>query len=170
MQHPEHRKPGELIFAAFLTCASLFLLYSAYGISGFESLSAPGAIPMATTFAMVVTSILVLIRTFRAKPEAEGRFFVDVLPARIAIIAAMLIAYAFALQPLGFLPTSAIFLILSIKYLTQKSWLFSIGIGLFSLIGIYMVFRIVFTVLMPAGIVPEGEILAFVRALLSGGN
>ena len=85
-------------------------------------------------------------------------------------IALMLLVYAFALKSVGFLPTSAAFLILAIRYLGHWSWGASIGIGLVSLIGIYLVFRIVFSVLMPAGIVPEGEILAAIRAALSGGR
>lgn len=169
MQTPEHRKPGELAFAAFLAVASLFLLYNAYGISGFEALSAPGAIPMATTLAMFVTSAIVLARVLR-QPRAGGSFLREVFPARIAIVMAMLVAYAFALKPVGFLPTSAVFLILAIRFLSRRSWGFSIGIGLFSLIVVYLIFRIVFTVLMPAGIVPEGEMLAWIRNLFSGSD
>lgn len=165
--HP--RKPGELAFAVFLAGASLLLLWSAYGISGFESLSAPGAIPMATTATMVVTSIIILKRAIATKAGLDGSFFGTVFPVRIALIVGMLLAYAVALQPLGFLPTSALFLVLTIKYLSNRSWVFSMTIGLVSLICIYLVFRIVFTVLMPAGIVPEGQMLAWVRNLLSGG-
>lgn len=165
--HP--RKPGELAFAVFLAGASLLLLWSAYGISGFESLSAPGAIPLATTATMVVTSIIILKRAIATKAGLDGSFFGTVFPVRIALIVGMLLAYAVALRPLGFLPTSALFLVLSIKYLSNRSWAFSISIGLVSLICIYLVFRIVFTVLMPAGIVPEGQMLAWVRNLLSGG-
>ncbi|MEP5758635.1 MAG: tripartite tricarboxylate transporter TctB family protein [Litoreibacter sp.] len=165
--HP--RKPGELAFAVFLVGASLLLLWSAYGISGFESLSAPGAIPMATTATMVVTSIIILKRAIATKAELDGSFFGTVFPVRIALIVGMLLAYAVALRPLGFLPTSALFLVLSIKYLSNRSWVFSMSIGLVSLICIYLVFRIVFTVLMPAGIVPEGQMLAWVCNLLSGG-
>ena len=35
---------------------------------------------------------------------------------------------------------------------------------------VYSIFRLIFTVLMPPGIVPEGEILAFIRTLFAGGN
>lgn len=170
MQHPATRKPGELAFAAFLTLASLFLLYDAYGISGFEALSAPGAIPMAATLAMAVSAGIVLLRTAWAAPDQSGSFARHILPVRILVIGLLLIAYAFALQPVGFLPTSAVFLVLAIKYLSKRSWSFAIGVSLFSLVLIYLIFRIVFTVLMPAGIVPEGELLAWVRNLTAGSN
>ena len=170
MQTPERRKPGELGFAIFLAVASAYLFYSAYGISGFEALSAPGAIPMATTLAMVITSVLVLLKTLRKESGDSGSFLAVVLPPRIAIVTLLLIAYAVALKPVGFLPTSAAFLVLTIKFLSGRSWGFSVGVGLVSLVAIYLIFRIVFTVLMPAGIVPEGEMLAWVRNLISGGQ
>lgn len=170
MQHPVTRKPGELAFAAFLTLASLFLLYDAYGISGFQALSAPGAIPMAATLAMAVSAGIVLVRTARAAPDRNGSFARDILPVRILVIGLLLIAYAFALQPVGFLPTSAVFLVLAVKYLSKWPWGFAIGVSLFSLVLIYLIFRIVFTVLMPAGIVPEGELLAWIRNLAAGSN
>lgn len=170
MHHPVTRKPGELAFAAFLTLASLFLLYDAYGISGFEALSAPGAIPMAATLAMAISAGIVLIRTARATAERSSHFGRDILPVRIVVIGLLLIAYAFALQPVGFLPTSVVFLVLAIKYLSKRSWGFAIGVSLFSLVLIYLIFRIVFTVLMPAGIVPEGEMLAWLRNLTAGSN
>lgn len=173
MQAPrpqETRKPGELVFAVFLAVTSLGLLFSAYGIAGFTALSSAGAIPMATTLVMVITSVLVLIRTARAASDRAGSFVRDVVPARIAVIAVMLVVYAFALKPLGFLPVSAVFLSVAIKYLGRRSWVFSVGTGLLSLIGIWLVFRIVFTVLMPTGIVPEGEILAAIRSLLATGK
>lgn len=168
MKHPAKRKSGELAFAAFLTIASIGLLVSAYSISKFEALSAPGAIPMATTLVMVITASLVFYQTSRATPDTQGKFFVDIMPPRIAIIAALLIAYAIALKPLGFLPTSAAFLLVTIKYLSRRSWFFATIVGLACLLGIYLVFRIVFTVLMPAGIVPEGEILAWMRHIFAG--
>ena len=170
MQAPQTRRPGEAVFATAVAAASIYLLYSAYGISGFEALSAPGAIPMATTLAMSITAIIVLVRTLRTPANPDGRFLRDVLPRNIIVVVLMLVAYAIALKPLGFLPTSAIFLIGSIKLLGQRSWVFSVGIGLLSLLCIYLVFRIVFTVLMPAGIVPEGQMLALVKSIFVGGK
>ena len=170
MQDPKRRRPGEAAFATLMALASLFLLWNAFGISRFEALSAPGAIPMATTFAMLVTATIVLVKTLRAPVDTRETFFRDILPPNVILTTVMLVAYAFALKPIGFLPTSAVFLIASIRLLGRRSWGFSIGIGLLSLLGLYLVFRIVFTVLMPAGIVPEGEILAWFHRLPGRGN
>ncbi|MFN3500502.1 MAG: tripartite tricarboxylate transporter TctB family protein, partial [Pannonibacter indicus] len=70
MENPQPRRSFELVFSFFMFGASLFLFYTAYGISGFEALSAPGGVPMMTTGLMTVTSGMVLIQTLR-KP-AEG--------------------------------------------------------------------------------------------------
>jgi putative tricarboxylic transport membrane protein len=52
------RLPGELTFALLLIGLSLFLLWQAYGISGFESLTSAGAFPMVAAAVMLVTAVL----------------------------------------------------------------------------------------------------------------
>ena len=60
---------------------------------------------------------------------------------------------------------------------TLSAWVtgvifFSLPVGetAVPLIVVWLIFRIVFTVLMPAGIVPEGEIIQVFRNLIGGGN
>ncbi|QHQ36315.1 tripartite tricarboxylate transporter TctB family protein [Algicella marina] len=165
----EKRRPGELGFALFLTAASLFLLYSAYGISGFEALSAPGAIPMATTFVMVVAAVIVTVRTSRLPMVTSETLSKDILPGMVILFAAFLILFGLLLKPLGFVPTAALFLTVAIKVLARKGWGYTLAVALGSLIAIWIVFRVVFTVLLPSGIVPEAEFIQFFRTVLSGG-
>lgn len=162
------RRPGEAIFAVLLLGASLFLLWSAYGISGFTALSGAGAVPMATTAIMVITSAIVLIKTLRLPRALGQRIARDILPPVVIVLVLMLVGYGILLKPLGFLPTSALFLVAAIKILGQRSWAFTIAVSFFSLVLIWVVFRIVFTVLMPPGIFPEAEIVQFLRDLFSG--
>ncbi|TFF24866.1 tripartite tricarboxylate transporter TctB family protein [Jiella endophytica] len=157
------RRPGETAFTGLLLVVSLFLLWSAYGISGFESLSSAGAVPLATTFAMVVTAAIVLFKTNRMVPAADEKLGHEVLPPMVMVFAVLLLVYALLLEPLGFLPTSFLFLVVAIRLLSHRSWLYAAAISLLSLALIYILFRIVFTVLMPPGIVPEGEILSWLR-------
>ncbi|WP_353475066.1 tripartite tricarboxylate transporter TctB family protein [Salipiger sp. H15] len=164
------RRPGELVFGAVMVIASLVLLWSAYGISGFEALSAPGSVPMATTAVMVVTSLVIFLRDLRL-PRVSGETVAkDILPGNVLIVALMLVAYGFLLKPLGFLPTSALFLIAAIKLLGGRGWFWTVGVALGALLLIWIVFRIVFTVLMPAGIVPEAEVIQAFRNLFAGGQ
>lgn len=164
------RRPGELIFGAVMLLASLGLLWSAYGISGFEALSAPGSVPMATTAVMVITALIVFVRTARRPLTQNETLSRDILPVTVILFAVLLVAYGMLLKPLGFLPTSALFLVLAIKYLAKRSWAWTLGISLSSLFAIWLIFRIVFTVLMPAGVVPEAELIQIFRDLFNGGN
>ena len=168
--YAEQRRPGEVLFTIFLLVASLVLLWKAYGISGFEALSAPGSVPMATTLAMVVTAAIVLIRTIRL-PLVKGETIAkDILPWIVVLFIGFLIAFGVLLKPLGFVPTSALFLLASIKILSGRSWAFAGAISLASLLGVWLIFRVVFTVLMPAGVFPEAEIMQFLRELTAGGG
>ncbi|MFD1797004.1 tripartite tricarboxylate transporter TctB family protein [Paracoccus aurantiacus] len=166
---PTQRRPGELAFGAFLLIGSLALLWNAYGIAGFEALSSPGAIPMATSFVMVVTAALVLLRTSRLPPDRTETISRDILPPVVLIFAALLIGYGVLLRPLGFLPTSLLFLVISIKLLSRRSWAWVLMISVVCLVVIWLIFRIVFTVLMPPGIVPEAEFIQFFRNMIGGG-
>lgn len=165
----DKRRPGEAAFGALMFVASLFLLYSAYGISGFEALSAPGAIPMATTLVMAITAGIVLLKTLRLPLDTRETIARDILPGTVLFFAALLVGYGLLLQPLGFLPTSALFLVAAIKFLGRRSWAWTILIALVSLAVVWLIFRIVFTVLMPPGIVPEAEVVQFFRSLFSKG-
>lgn len=166
--YEDDRRPGELGFALIMLVASVGLFWSAYDISGFEALSAPGAIPMATTLAMVITALIVVLRTARLPLiRAEG-FVRDILPVTVVVMTLFLLGYALLLRPLGFLPTSALFLIAAIKMLSKRSWAFTLIVSLGSLVTVWLIFRIVFSVLMPAGVVPEAEFIQYFRNLIGG--
>lgn len=167
--YPDQRRPGELGFALFLTAASAYLLYSAYGISGFRALSAPGSVPMATTFVMLVAASIVAIRTARLKRVTHETLAHDILPGMVILFVGLLIAFGLLLRPLGFVPTAALFLVVAIKVLARRGWGYTLTVALGSLVLIWIIFRVVFTVLLPAGILPEAEFIQFFRTLLSGG-
>lgn len=167
--YSKKRRPGELGFAIFLTLASLFLLYNAYGISGFEALSAPGSIPMATTFVMTIAALLVTLKTMRLPRITTETLSRDILPVLVIVFVVFLIIFGAMLKPVGFLPSAALFLIIAIKVLARKGWGHTLLVALGSLAIIWLVFRVVFTVLLPAGIVPEAEFIQLFRNLLSGG-
>lgn len=159
------RRPGELAFALFLTIGSLFLLWNAYGISGFEALSAPGSLPMATALVMVTAAGLVVWRTARLPLVSTESLMQDILPVMVILFVGFLIAFGLLLKPLGFIPTAGLFLALSIKVLARKSWAYTLLVALTSLVVIWVVFRVVFTVLLPAGIMPEAEFIQYFRSL-----
>ncbi|WP_136636860.1 tripartite tricarboxylate transporter TctB family protein [Pseudooceanicola onchidii] len=171
--YEKQRRPGELVFCAFLALASLFLVWDAWGIEnafGPNGLSSPRAIPLATTLVMAVSAIVIFVKDMRLPKVAGETVRKDILPVTVVILALMLVAYGVALNSLGFLPTSALFLIVAIKLLARRGWAWTLAVSLGSLILIWVIFRIVFTVLMPSGIVPEAEFIQLFRNLLSGAN
>lgn len=167
--YENRKRPGETVFAVMMVLASLGLLWNAYGIAGFQSLSSPGAIPMATTFVMVVVALVVLVRTLGLAPVEGESFTRDILPGTVLLFVLLLVCYGALLEPLGFLPTSALFLVAAIKVLWRRNWLVTLGVSAFSLLMIWLIFRIIFTVLMPEGVVPEAELIQFFRNLVVGG-
>ncbi|WP_417725837.1 tripartite tricarboxylate transporter TctB family protein [Roseovarius sp.] len=164
------RRPGELGFALFLTIASAVLLYNAHAISGFEALSAPGSVPMATTATMLISALLITLRTARLPQVMHESLSRDIFPLTVVIFAGFLIVFGLLLKPLGFLPTAALFLIAAIKLLARWDWSRTIVVALGALLVIWIVFRVIFTVLLPSGVVPEAEFIQFFRTLLSGGG
>ena len=161
------RRPGETAFAVFLVLFSLALLWNAYGISGFEALSGPGTVPMLTAAIMLITGGLALWHTLRLPLVPTETVARDILPRQVLIVFVLLILYAILLRPLGFLPTSALFLIVSVKVLGRYGWGFSILVSVGTLALVWIVFRLIFTVLMPEGIVPEGEFIQMFRNIFS---
>lgn len=166
----KHKKSGETQFAIVMALLSLFLAFQAFGISGFDALSSPGAFPMAVSAIMVISSVVLVIKSMGIPSTVSERFFERILPIKVVVMTSMIIGYALLLNPIGFLPTSFIFLLTAIKYLYACSVLRSVLLAFVCLATIYIVFRLLFSVLMPEGIVPEREILAWLSTLLPGGG
>ena len=165
MSSHQPRRPGEVLFNLAMVAGSLFLLWSAYGISGFEALSAPGTMPMLTTFIMAICAGMILRESLAKPANTAERVSRDILPMSVIVTIALVTGYAFLLKPLGFLPTSFLFLTVLIAYLKKTSLVWSAAVSLGVVVLIYLVFRIIFKVLMPEGIVPEGEIIAWVKSI-----
>lgn len=170
MRDDHMRRPGEAIFSIVLAGFSAFLLWTAYGISGFDELSSPGALPMAASGTMLVAALIIAAKTLKAPLTRSENFRQHILPPAVLIAMVMIVAYAVLLQPLGFLPTSFLFLLALIRILGKQNVAVCAAIAAACVLLIYLVFRIIFTVIMPEGIVPEREILALVGNLLRGGR
>lgn len=168
MQYRPTKKRGETVFAGLMVALSAGLLWQAYKIAGFEALSSPGAFPMAVAAIMLISAFSIFIRALRTKTIEAGNFWSTILPPLVVVMMGLVAGYAALLQPLGFLPTSLLFLTGSIWVLRKRGLVYSVTVSVLSLVGIYVIFRLVFSVLMPAGIVPEGEILAWFGNLFTG--
>ena len=169
MHDKNSRLPGEGLFAIIMAVISLVAVWKAYGISGFEALSSPGAFPMAVSAVMLVAALIIVRHTLVLPKSTIVTTAAAILPWRVLFMIGMVVLYALAIKPLGFLPTSFLFLFVSIQVLGGGSAIRNLGYAALSLAIIYAIFRLVFAVLMPEGIVPEREIIAWVRSLFAGG-
>lgn len=157
------RLPGEITFSVILLLTSLFMLWVAYGISGFESLSSAGAFPMAATAVMVLTGIANVIHTLRETPsqaqpgESLGAQFVRRLTPPVLIgFTLAIVGYMLALEWLGFLLASYIFLVVSMWLLGSRRIGLVLIVSALSLGAIYLIFQTAFSVVLPSGTLLQG--------------
>jgi hypothetical protein len=154
---PRRREPGELVFAYVALMFSLFLFSQAYKIAGFESVSSAGVFPLVATGLMVLTSLVTIARAHRLQVTTESgssalrAFRRQVTPRDFVVFTAITILYTAALDTLGFLLSSFLFLTTAIFYLHQRRLVFTIGVALVALTLIYVVFRVAFEVVLPRG-------------------
>ncbi|WP_417507461.1 tripartite tricarboxylate transporter TctB family protein [Marinomonas gallaica] len=159
------RYPGERLFSVLLVIFSVFILWRAYLISGFSELSSAGAIPLGASAMMVITSCIALAQSLKT-PAVEGaRFFQHCFPVVVGFVMALVAVYAVLLEQLGFIATSFAFLFIALRALTRRSTLWVLGLTLVSLVIIYVIFRLIFQIILPEGIIPEREILAALSRL-----
>jgi hypothetical protein len=137
-----------------------FVLVEAYGIAGLTSLGSPGALPLAAGSVMVVAAAVVMVRTLPAGrvPRADLR---TLLPIRLIGFVALAALFAALLDRLGFLLAGTGFLIAAMLWLHRRQPMRVVAWSLSAVLFVYVLFRLVFEVLLPEGIVPERAILAW---------
>lgn len=167
--HPKPKVPGEDLFGLIVLVVSIALFWQSYKISGFEALSSPGAFPMAASAVMIFGSILIVIDNIRRnKAGAEVDRSVRVISKMVVLFLALIVAYALLLEPLGFLIASLLFLVAGMTLLYNGGFKKSLVIAVLVLALIYIVFRLVFQVVLPTGIIPEAQIMAAISDLFGG--
>ena len=156
--HTSHpRLAGELTFMALLVLVSVFLLWTSYQISSFDSLAAPGSFPMVCAGAMLVTGLINLVKTARARLNLENgetwlqQFGRKVTPLQLIAFSTLIFLYMLGMEYIGFLLASYIFLAASMYLLGSRRVGLNLVISLLVLVAIFVVFRTAFSVVLPAG-------------------
>jgi putative tricarboxylic transport membrane protein len=159
MTPPERRLPGELTFVLVALLFALTALWQAYRISGFASWSSPGAVPMLAAFVMALSAVKVVASTLRkSRPEVApgstlARAFGHVLLPRVIVgFTLLIVLYMFALEPLGFVVSSFLFLVAGMWVLGSRRLGYDVLISAGSLAVIYAIFQTAFSVVLPAGV------------------
>lgn len=155
--HTSHsRLPGELTFMVLAVALSAFMLWAAYGISQFESISSPGVFPMLCAALLLITGLMSLVSTAKARLQLEGETFFQhfvrkLAPLQLVLFTVLIVAYALTLEILGFLLGSYLFLLLSMQVLGSKRIGLNLLVSALVLAAIFVVFRTAFSVVLPAG-------------------
>jgi putative tricarboxylic transport membrane protein len=167
------RLPGEVGFVLVLLLVSVFMLWQAFLISGFDSLSSPGVFPMIATATMLVSGLIILGDTRRLPPEDGGggweRFRRRIAPLPIALFTALIVAYVLLLERAGFLLSSYLFLVASMLLLGSRRIVLTLLVSAGALAAIHIVFRTVFSVVLPKGVLLDRVLLQGVLGTLLPG-
>lgn len=110
--------------------------------------------PMLASGVMVVTGLVTLSETFRKPGADEGgirRLIVYLFPLRVVLFTVLVTVFVAAIPSVGFLPASGGLLFVSIWALWRKGPVWSLAISLLSIGVIYLLFRVVFSVVLPTG-------------------
>jgi len=162
---PPEPRPGARVFDALLLALGLFLLVQAYGIAGFSKLSSPGALPLAAAAVMVAAAATAALTRGRGGAEPLAELRRRLLPGPVLAMAVLIAALAAALERLGFLIAAPAFLVLAFLALDRRRPGRKLAVAVAAVAVLYVLFRLVFQVLLPEGIVPERAILAWLEDL-----
>lgn len=143
--------PGELIFACALMGFSLFIGFMAFGISGFASISSPGAIPMLAATTLIFSALWVLRDSIKQRTVATEPFMQKMMPPVVLVFGLATLVYIIAMDAAGFIISSLLYLAFCIYYLHRKEPFVTALISINSLAIIYIVFRLVFKIILPEG-------------------
>ncbi len=153
------RQPGELAFVLVLLLFALTALWQAYRISGFASWSSPGAVPMLAALVLAGAAIRIVLATAR-QPAPEipagstlaARFGQLLLPRVIVAFTLLIVLYMFALEPLGFVVSSFLFLAAGMWALGSRRIVYNLVVSAVCLAVVYAIFQTAFSVVLPAGV------------------
>lgn len=147
---------GEVTTVWLLLVFSLFVLYQAYRITGFSGLSSAGAFPLAAAFIMSATALYLVLDNLRlahrqAADDHRPAWLVinALMPLRIVLFTALIVAYMLLLQPLGFLFSTFLFLCSGFIYLRGSTPLRCVLIAAVAVAVIYGLFHYLFRVVLP---------------------
>lgn len=146
---------GERTFCVLLVIFSIAVLYQAYLISGFSSISSPGAFPLGASTVLLIAALRVLVELRGKSTHGEGwlasakRFNHEHFPRHIVVFTLFAVAYLAAIQWASFYISTFVFLMLSIVYLRRGKVFSALFATSISVLAIYLLFTLAFSVYLP---------------------
>jgi putative tricarboxylic transport membrane protein len=152
------REKKDIASGLFLFAFGLFLAIKSLGLSVWSKFGPDeGFFPLAVAILMMALSVTVLIKAVGSlkilesggKTEEEASAPIERL--RIYAYAVLMFLYAVLLEKVGFLITSALFLLLIVKLVERESWLRTVFVGVISIVTSYVLFVYFLGVPLPKG-------------------
>ncbi len=110
----------------------------------------PGFMPLVMGAALTVLGAASAARAWRARSASA----VPIGNRKVLLCVVALTASALLLQPLGFLPTMALFLAVLFRALGPAPWWKAVTVAVVAAIGLWFLFDRVLGVLLPPGVLP----------------
>lgn len=155
---PREGKLGVRIAAVVLLVAAGIILYDAISISERGGLAPgePGFFPMAVGVGLVVTSVLFLLRT-TVWPDHDlfehaGEEQSETHWLTVWLVIAALVAYAFVVQPVGYIIATAVFFVGVAWLAGSRKWIRDVIVAVLFSVAVYFLFTEVFGIRLPPGI------------------
>ena len=152
-------KPGEKGFAVFLLVIGLFFTWQSWKLySSAPGASSYGAVPLFCSCVIDFMAILILITDRKKSSENSGVPFGQILKNTlrhlfsldILIMLGLVLAYCIALYAgAGFMIATPIFLWVGMSYLSRGKFLKNILWTALCMAFIYLIFRVLFSVVLP---------------------
>ena len=136
------------ILVSLVTCVESYRLKL-----GTINTPGPGFFPFAAGFTMLILSLAGLFQSIRGREKEEKRLRQE--PLRwwnIVIILAIVTAYAFSLEKVGFLINTFLFICLLLKVVEPQSWKTTIIGGFLTAVAANLIFNVIFQAHIPSGI------------------
>ncbi len=113
----------------------------------------PGFFPFLAGIALVLVSLLVLIPALRKGKGEEGAEIVPNRPnlLKVMFALAVLFGYGIALEYLGYLLTTFLFMLSVSRLIEPRGWLTSIGVAVLTAVLSYLLFIVLLEVQQPKG-------------------
>jgi putative tricarboxylic transport membrane protein len=143
-------RPGARALSGLLLITAGAVIAEGVRLDGLASPSSAGAFPVLAGLVMAVCAIAIGLGRVRAGFGVATAQ--PALPGRVALVMALLVAFAAALPYLGFHLAAFVFLAVAIRLLRGHGTLHAVLVAAVSVAAIHVVFRLVFSVLLPEGL------------------
>lgn len=153
---------SEQFFNLLLLVFSSFFLYHAFHITEDSGLGSSASIPIMSCSVMVMASLMALGKSIFSSVRP-----VEKIPRAVFLVLLMILLYSLFLEDVGFLISSLVFIGVLVFAINGSRLVTSFALALLVVLVTYLVFRIVFKVMLPEGMIPEREILFYLKNLFN---